>query len=51
LVPVWSGNLKFGVVVDHDLEHDRGAGGIEAAHPIRDRHVDAVPVEADSAMG
>ena len=40
----------LGVVVDHDLEHDAGAGRIEVADALGDRHAEAVPVEAHAAL-
>ena len=40
----------FRVVVDDDLEDDGRAGRVERADLLRDRHVDAVPAERESAM-
>ena len=37
------------VIVDHDFEDGCGAGRIERADPVRNRHVDAIPVEAEPA--
>ena len=40
----------FGVVVHHDIEHDRGAGRIERADAIRDGDLRPIPVEAQTPM-
>ena len=40
----------LGIVVDHDLEHDRRARRVELADPLGEGDVDRVPVEADAAV-
>ena len=54
--PVWPSDARqlavhpdLGVVVDDDLEDDRGAGRLERADALRDRDADAIPVEAQPA--
>ena len=41
----------LGVVVDRDLEHHRGAGGVELTEPLGNGHLDPIPVEAHAPVG
>src|SRR6516225_3410043 len=42
---------NFSIVVDYNLESDGGSGGLELAYLLRNRYIDAIPIETDFAGG